>query len=258
MMKIPATYKPLVYGITSFVAIFVFWEASVGLGFANPFFFSRPSAIFQAFLTQTASGELPFNLYISVMEFFIGFGLAAIMGVGAAILAGWFRDVEYALDPFVWFTYSAPLAAFYPLFIAWLGLGLPTVIAMTFLFSVTPIYANTLAGLRNADPDLLRAARSFGATQSDLFLKVALPASVPLLVAGLRLGVGRALTGVIVAELFGATAGIGYSISYYGQKLQTTDMFVSLLVIVLMGVILTQLLAALEAKTQGWRVDPNG
>jgi NitT/TauT family transport system permease protein len=104
----------------------------------------------------------------------------------------------------------------------------------------------------------LRAARSFGATQSDLFLKVALPASVPLLVAGLRLGVGRALTGVIVAELFGATAGVGYSISYYGQQLQTTNMFVSLLVIVLMGVILTQLLAALEAKTQGWRVDPNG
>ena len=108
------------------------------------------------------------------------------------------------------------------------------------------------------DPDLMRAARSFGATQRDLFVNVALPGSVPLLVAGMRLGVGRALTGVIVAELFGATAGIGYSISYYGQQLQTTNMFVSLLVIVLMGVILTQLLAALEAKTQGWRVDPNG
>ena len=255
---VPARWRPLIFGTTSFVAIFAFWEIAVAAGWANSFFFSQPSKIAVAAAAQIANGELPWNLWVSVMEFLAGFGLAAIVGISAAIIAGWFRDVEYVLDPFVWFTYSAPLAAFYPLFVAWLGLGLPTVIAMTFLFSVTPIYANTLAGLRNADPDLLRAARSFGATQSDLFLKVALPASVPLLVAGLRLGVGRALTGVIVAELFGATAGIGYSISYYGQQLQTTNMFVSLLVIVLMGVILTQLLAALEAKTQGWRVDPNG
>ncbi len=256
--KVPAKWRPLVFGFTSFVAIFAFWEFAVAIGWAKPFFFSQPSKIAVAAMTQIASGELPYNLYVSMFEFLAGFGLAAILGVAAAILAGWYRDVEYVLDPFVWFTYSAPLAAFYPLFVAWLGLGLPTVIAMTFLFSVTPIYANTLAGLRNADPDILRAAKSFGATQSDLFLKVALPASVPLLVAGMRLGVGRALTGVIVAELFGATAGIGYSITFYGQHLRTTDMFVSLLVIVLIGVILTQLLAALETRTQKWRVDPNG
>ncbi|MCC2096413.1 MAG: ABC transporter permease [Hyphomicrobiales bacterium] len=255
---VPARWRALIFGATSFVAIFVFWEIAVAAGWANPFFFSQPSKIAVAAAAQIADGELPWNLWVSVLEFLAGFGLAALVGISAAILAGWFRDVEYVLDPFVWFTYSAPLAAFYPLFVAWLGLGLPTVIAMTFLFSVTPIYANTLAGLRNADPDLMRAARSFGATQRDLFVNVALPGSVPLLVAGMRLGVGRALTGVIVAELFGATAGIGYSISYYGQQLQTTNMFVSLLVIVLMGVILTQLLAALEAKTQGWRVDPNG
>lgn len=256
--KVPAHWRPLVFGVTSFAAIFLFWEIAVAIGWANPFFFSQPSQIAAAAVKQITSGELPFNLWVSVGEFVVGFGLAAIIGIGAAILAGWYRDVEYALDPFVWFTYSAPLAAFYPLFVAWLGLGLPTVIAMTFLFSVTPIYANTLAGLRNADPDLVRAAKSFGATQADLFTKVALPGAVPLLVAGLRLGVGRALTGVIVAELFGATAGIGYSITYYGQHLRTTDMFVSLLVIVLIGVILTQALAALESRTQKWRVDPNG
>ncbi|MGE3247243.1 MAG: ABC transporter permease [Beijerinckiaceae bacterium] len=252
-MNVPARLRPLVYGVLSFAAIFAVWELSVAAGWANPFFFSRPSAIVVAAGQQIASGELPYNLYISIFEFCAGFGLAAFAGIAAAVLAGWYRDVEYALDPFVWFTYSAPLAAFYPLFVAWLGLGLPTVIAMTFLFSVTPIYANTLAGLRNADPDLLRAAKSFGATQADLFWKVALPASVPLLVAGLRLGVGRALTGVIVAELFGATAGMGYAISYYGQQLQTTNMFVSLMAIVLIGVVLTQLLAALETRTQKWR-----
>src|SRR5207237_7880500 len=118
--------------------------------------------------------------------------------------------VEYALEPFLWFLYSAPLIAFYPIFVLWFGLGVPTVIAITFLLSVTQITASTLSGIQNVNPGLLRAARSFGATERDLLWKVVLPASVPMVIAVLRLGIGCVLMGVVVGVLFGATAGLGY------------------------------------------------
>jgi NitT/TauT family transport system permease protein len=172
------------------------------------------------------------------------------------MLASWSRTFEYILEPFIWLGYTSPTIAFYPLFVAWLGLGEPTIIAIAFIFAITPLYANTLSGIKNAEQDLIRAARSFGARRSDLFLKVALPGSVPILVAGLRLAIGRALTGVVAGELFGATAGLGYSIAYYGQKLKTTEMMVSLVLVVVLGVILTQLLSLLESATDSWRTGP--
>jgi NitT/TauT family transport system permease protein len=157
------------------------------------------------------------------------------------------------LDPFLWFLYSAPLIAFYPIFVLWFGLGVPTVIALTFLLSIPQIAANTLNGIHNVNPGLIQAARSFGATERDLLWKVVLPASLPAVIAGLRLGVGRALMGVVVGELFGATAGLGYSISYYGALLKTTDMIASLVVVMVLGVLCTQGLSALEARFDSWR-----
>ena len=182
------------------------------------------------------------NYHGDLHSFVLALALADVVGIGLGILAGWFRDVESALEPFIWFKYSAPTVAFYPLFVAWLGYGTPTIVAIAFLFALTPIYANTLSGIKNVDRDLVRAARSFGARPYDIFLRVALPGSVPIIVAGLRLGVGRALDRRGVAELFGANAGLGYSIAYNAQLLKTTKMMVSIVVIVLLGVLLTQAL----------------
>jgi len=113
-----------------------------------------------------------------------------------------------------------------------------------------------MSGIKNVDPGILRAAQSFGARRHDLVWKVILPASVPMVVAGLRLGIGRALMGVVIAELFGATAGLGFSIAYYAGLLQTANMLASLVVIVALGVLCTQALAALEARLDSWRTGP--
>jgi NitT/TauT family transport system permease protein len=229
------------------------WEAVVRWGWVNPFFVSQPSAIAASLSHASRSGELWHNIAVSLREFVIGYGLSVVVGILAGALAGRFRTVEYVLDPFLWFLYSAPLIAFYPIFVLWFGLGVPTVIAMTFLLSLPQIAANTLNGIQNVNPGLIRAARSFGATEGDLLWKIVLPASVPTMIAGLRLSVGRALMGVVVGELFGATAGLGYSISYYGALLKTTDMIASLVVIVGLGVLCTQGLSALEARFDWWR-----
>lgn len=247
--------SPVVLGIASFAVILLVWESVVRLGWVNPFFVSQPSAVAASLSRAARSGELGHNLAVSFREFAIGYGLSVVVGILTGALAGRFRTVEYALDPFLWFLYSAPLIAFYPIFVLWFGLGVPTVIALTFLLSVPQIAASTLNGIQNVNPALIRAARSLGAAEGDLLWKVVLPASVPVIVAGLRLGIGRALMGVVVGELFGATAGLGYSISYYGALLKTTDMIASLVVIVVLGVLCTQGLSALEARFDSWRVD---
>src|SRR5213593_4670179 len=247
---------PVFLGIVSFAVILVVWESAVRLGLVNPFFVSQPSAIAVSLSHAARSGELWHNLAVSLREFAIGYGASVVVGILAGALAGRFRTVEYALDPFLWFLYSAPLIAFYPIFVLWFGLGVPTVIAMTFFLSVTQIATSTLKGIQSVNPGLLRAARSFGATDRDLLWKVVLPATVPMMTAGLRLGVGRALMGVVVGELFGATAGLGFSITYYGALLKTTDMIASLVVIVVLGVLCTQTLSAVEARFDSWRTGP--
>ena len=249
-------HQALLSGLISFAVILLVWQLVVDLGFVMACFLSTPTRMATEFMRQLKTGEIAANLSISLYEFAVGLGLAIAAGGVCGVLASWSRTLEAIFEPFVWFTYSSPTIAFYPMFIAWLGLGAPTIIAIAFLFAVTPIYANTLSGIKNVDQDLTRAALSFGARKTDLFIKIALPGSVPILVAGLRLAVGRALTGVVAAELFGATAGLGFAIAYYGQKLKTTEMMVNLVLIVICGVICTQILSLLEAATDKWRTGP--
>ena len=254
MLQLYRRNEALILGAASLLFIVAAWQFVVAQGWVTAFFISQPSLVADTALAQLRDGTLTANFVATLISFAMALGIATVAGVGLGILAGWFADVEAALEPFIWFKYSAPTIAFYPLFVAWLGYGRPTVVAIGALFALTPIYANTLSGIKNTDRDLVRTANSFGARPLDIFLKVALPGSVPIMVAGLRLGVGRALTGVVLAELFGASAGLGYSIAYHAQLLQTTPMMVSIVIIILLGVILTQALSWLEKKTNSWRV----
>jgi len=244
------------FGVLSFAVIFAVWELAVRAGWLNPFFTSQPSAIAAALVRSGRTGELWQSVRITLAEFAAGFGAAIVIGFSVGVLAGRSRLIAYALDPFIWFIYSAPLIAFYPLFVLWLGLGTRTVVAIAFLLSVTPIVVNTSSGIRQINPTLILAARSFGATSRDLLWKVVLPASVPMIVAGLRLAVGRALTGVVIAELFVPSGGIGSSIAYNAGLLRTTNMLAALMVIVVLGVICTQGLSAIETRFDTWRTGP--
>ena len=247
---------PVLLGVLSFATILITWEVAVRVGWLNPFFTAQPTTIVAALAQDARSGELARSASVSLIEFGAGFGAAIVVGLTLGVLAGWFTTVEYALNPFIWFVYSAPLIAFYPLFVLWLGLGTHTVMAIAFLLSVTPITVNTITGIRQLSPTLLLAARSFGARPHDLLWRVALPASVPMIVAGLRLGVGRALTGVVIAELFVPSGGLGSSIAYNAGLLRTTNMIASLMVIVVIGVVCTQGLSAIEARFSSWRTGP--
>ena len=237
-------------GLVSFVAL---WEFAAAQHWLNPVIVSSPSRIAAAFAGQLASGQYAGDLGVSLTELAVGFALAVVAGVAVGIAMGLNRDVEYALDPFVWFLYSTPLIALYPLLVVWLGFGFVTVVTVAFLLTVVSIVVNTLAGVRAVDPALVRAVRAFGGDRGAVIRKVILPASLPMILAGVRIGVGRTLIGVVLGEMFSANAGLGFRMTVYAARLKTADVFVPLISFVIIGLITTQLVSLLEHRLSAWK-----
>jgi ABC-type nitrate/sulfonate/bicarbonate transport system permease component len=240
-------------GALGFVILLALWEAAARAGLANPVVISSPSRIATAFVRQWSSGDLLTDIGTSAVEFGIGFGMAIIVGVALGLAMGMNRFVEYAIDPFVWFVYASPLIAFYPLLIVWLGFGFATVVAVAFLLSFVSIAVNTLAGVHAVDASHVRAVAAFGGSARDVVFKVVLPASVPHILAGARIGLGRALHGVVLGEMFGSNDGLGFSITRYASQLKTAEVFVPLLTLVVFGVAINQASGLLERRLLAWR-----
>lgn len=237
------------------VGVMVLWQLAALLGLINPFLTSSPELIWRSLVKQATSGVLGHSIATSCVELVVGFGLAAVVGVLAGLLMGRYRYLEYAIEPYVWLLYSAPIVALFPLLVLILGLGSPTVIAIAFLMSVVPVIVNSAQGVRNVDKQLIRTAVSFGAGETALLRKVILPASVPTVMAGLRLGVGRGLVGVVVGEFFAGDGGIGYNISFFAGHLGTTDVLASVFVVIVAGVLLNVLARKLESLADSWRTE---
>jgi NitT/TauT family transport system permease protein len=253
LRRVYLRHEPAVLGVLGLALFGALWEAAGRLGWINPVVLSSPSRLGDALVRQVRSGELLRDLQVTSAEFALGFGVAITLGVAVGVLMGLYQDMEFALDPFVWFLYAAPLVAFYPLVIIWLGFGFWTVVAIAVFLTMIPVTVNTLAGIRSVDPLLVRAVRSFGGSQWDVVTKVLLPASLPLVLAGLRIGIGRALIGVVLGEMFSANAGLGFRMTFYGARLRTTDVLVPMLVIIVFGVLATQLVRLLEMRFARWR-----
>jgi NitT/TauT family transport system permease protein len=243
----------LVLGIVGTLAFLLVWETAARFDLINPVVVSNPSRIAAAFAAQLQSGEIFADLKVTMIEFAAGYGLSLVVGIGLGIAMGLNRLTEYAVDPFVWFLYSSPLIAFYPLIIVWLGFGFATVVTITFLLSFVSVVVNTVAGVQGVDPQLVRAVRAFGGGRLDVIRKAVLPAAVPLIIAGMRIGLGRALHGVVLGEMFSSNAGLGYRITFYAAHLRTADVFVPLVILVVIGLMINQLGNALEARLQAWR-----
>jgi ABC-type nitrate/sulfonate/bicarbonate transport system permease component len=244
-----------VLGAGAVIAFLLFWEASVAFSWANPLFTSSPSRIFAAGYEMFRDGSIYPDLLVSGEEFVLGYGLAVIAGVPLGILMGWYTRLNAVLDPFVNALYATPRIALMPLIIIWFGIDLSAKIAIIFLSTVFPILVNTMTGVRTMERDFVRVARSFGASDGQLFLTVALPSSVPNLLTGLRLGLGHALIGIVVGEMYGASAGVGYMMQVAGATFQTDKVMVGIIIIAGAGMALTQVLKMIEARFDVWRPD---
>jgi NitT/TauT family transport system permease protein len=240
---------------TSAVIIFLTaWEL-VGntLGLINPMFMSAPSLIGKAAVQLFASGEIWNDLRVSGIEFGWGYVLSVIVGVPFGIACGWYKKMAYIFDPFINAMNATPRVALLPLVIIWLGIGILSKVGIIFLGAVFPILINARDGVKTTPYNLLTAARSFGASEWQIFRSVVLPSTVPFIITGLRLGVGRALIGVMVGELYAATAGIGFMITVAGATFQTDKVFVGILIFATTGMFCMELLNRLEVKFDKWR-----
>jgi len=219
----------------------------------NPMFMSAPSLIAQAAYGLFASGEIYNDLYVSGIEFLWGFVLSIVVAIPFGIGVGWYKRMSYCFDPFINAMNATPRVALLPLVIIWLGIGILSKVGIIFLGAVFPMLINARDGVKTTPHNLLTAARSFGASEWQIFRSVVFPSTVPFLLTGLRLGVGRARVGVLVGELYAATAGIGFMITVAGATFQTDKVFVGILIFAITGVVLTVLLDRAERRFDKWR-----
>jgi ABC-type nitrate/sulfonate/bicarbonate transport system permease component len=243
-----------ILGAFSVILFLLVWEL-VGNTFQliNPMFMSAPSLVWKAGLQLFGSGEIWNDLRVSGTELLGGYLLAASFAIPFGIMTGWYKRMSAIFDPFINAMNATPRVALLPLVIIWLGIGILSKVGIIFLGAVFPILINTRDGVKTTPQNLIDAARSFGASEWLTFKTVVLPSTVPFILTGLRLGVGRAIVGVMVGELYAATAGIGFMITVAGATFQTDKVFVGVLVFALTGLFSMELLTRVERRFDKWR-----
>ena len=243
-----------ILGTLSVGIFLIIWELTGNVfQWINPMFMSSPSLIFKAAVEMFRSGEIYHDLYVSGIEFLGGYFLAAAVAIPFGILVGWYKRMSYVFDPFINAMNATPRVALLPLVIIWLGIGILSKVGIIFLGAVFSILINTRDGVKTTPLNLLNAARSFGASEWMVFKTVVVPSTVPFILTGLRLAVGRALVGVLVGELYAATAGIGFMITVAGATFQTDKVFVGVGIFALSGMIGMELLTKIERRFDRWR-----
>lgn len=253
LRDLAARQERLLIGGASAGAFLLAWEGVARSGLVSPIFLSSPTAILAAGTAMWATGELMEHVRVSGAEFALGYLLAVATAVPLGLAIGWYRRLGYALDPFLAALYATPRVALIPLVVLWLGIGLWSKAAVVFLGAFFPICINTVAGVKTVSHVFVRVARSFRASDAHLFRTIVFPSSVPFILAGLRLGIGRGLVGVVVGELYGAAAGLGFLIAMAGATFQTDRVFVGIALIAAFGVACNELLARAEARVERWR-----
>jgi ABC-type nitrate/sulfonate/bicarbonate transport system permease component len=220
----------------------------------KPIFISSPTLVAQsAFRMYFVTGEMWRDLAWSGLGYGLGVAAAIAVGIPLGLAAGWYRRFSYAVEPLLAALNATPQVAFLPLVVIWVGTGLGARVLIIFLLALLPLAINAHAAVRTTDARLVKVAASFGASDWRLFRTIILPSSIPFLLAGLRLAIGRGMIGVVVGEIYGSAAGIGAMISQAGARFQTDKVFVGVLTIVAAGVILVEIVRRIERRVEAWR-----
>ncbi len=228
----------------------IVWEV---VGQTGAFSFLPPvSAVLAAFWTMATTGRLD-ALGVTLQSLAIGYALSVALGVATGVVMARNRLVQYVLDPYIDAFMTIPSSALIPVYLVIFGLGAEARVAVVFMHTYFVIVVNTVAGAKAVDANLVEMARAFGAREGTLLRKVVLPAALPLLVTGLRLGFGRAVRGIINAETILASVGIGQLLIRYGRTFQMENLYSTVLVIVIVAVVGTTAIGFVERSSTRWQ-----
>lgn len=241
---------PLAYRLGSLLVVLGVWEASGP--YIDPIFFTYPSAIAKAFYELTMSGELWHYAKQSIQILIYGMLFAIVVGIALGLVMARFARVDWTLDMYVNALYATPMVALVPLLVLWLGIRIEAKVTVVFLFAFFPILINTYQGVKNVDQGLVEVARSFNTSERRIWIDVLLPSSVPFIAAGIRLAIGRALVGMVIAEFYTAISGLGYMVVRYAHIFQMDKTMVPVILLMTMGVAFSAVLRRIEVRIAPW------
>lgn len=249
----PSTARERLISVASPFAILVIWELLSRFGLLDVRFFSRPSLIAGAFAALTASGELPAHVLVSLLRVLGGFVAGSVPGILVGLTMGLFAPVRAALEPIVLALYPIPKIALLPLIMLVFGPGETFKVVTIGLGCFFLVVVNTMAGVLQIDPIYLDVARNYGAGRRDVYLTVALPGALPMIMAGLKLALGVSLLLIVAAEMIGADSGIGFLIWTSYQVFDLDQMYVGLIVMMFLGALSNFVMNEVEKRVVPWK-----
>ena len=246
----------VVLSVLGLVLFVVAWQIGADTGAIDKLFFSSPAAIAVAGWEEVQNPRFWEDARVSGWELFVGSALALVVSIPLGLLIGWYRRLNYAADPWLNFANALPRAALIPIIVLTAGLGVEMKIVVVFLGGVFTIMVATVEGVRTVERQLLDVARSFRASQRRIFTSLVIPGTLPFIVSGMRIAVGRVLAGVIIAEFYAQTQGVGVMIyKASNQFLQggSDRMMFGILLFTLFGIVLYEVVGYAERYFQRWR-----
>jgi ABC-type nitrate/sulfonate/bicarbonate transport system permease component len=254
-------FEPTILGVGSILLLLLVWELLprlITMQAGTKLFFTVPSQIAATLWEMLATGAIWAPLRVSASAFAIGLAIAILVGLPLGVLLGRSAALNAMFDPFVTAFNATPRLVFLPLVLLWFGLGLWSKVVIVFIGAVFPILINTYEGVRNADSVLINVVRSFGATEWGIARLVVVPNSLPYIVVGLRLAIGRAVLGVVVAEFFGSEDGLGVVMVRAASRFEADVVFAGLIVFAALSLVMTGLVKLLEDRLSRWRPEHVG
>jgi|HubBroStandDraft_4_1064222.scaffolds.fasta_scaffold20716_3 ABC-type nitrate/sulfonate/bicarbonate transport system permease component len=249
-------FEPTILGTGTIVLLLLVWQFLpdfVPMKAGTKLFFTVPSHIAGTLWNMFATGSIWKPLGVSASAFAIGLALAIVAGLPLGVLLGRSATLNAMVDPFITAFNATPRLVFLPLLMLWFGIGIWSKVAVVFLGALFPLLINTYEGVRNADKLLINVVRSFGAGEWDIARLVVVPNSLPFIIVGLRLAIGRAMLGVVVAEFFGSQDGLGVVMVRAASQFKVDIVFSGLIVFAALSLIMTGLVKLLEDRLTRWR-----
>jgi ABC-type nitrate/sulfonate/bicarbonate transport system permease component len=236
-------------------AVLVLWELCSRLAIVSPRYFPAPTTVGGVLADRVAAGDLGAALLVTLTRLAFAFALAAVPAVPLGLLMGIARPVRHFVEPYLAFIFPVPKITLLPFLLIILGVGEPAFVLTGASSAFFQIVISTLAGVQTMDPRLLDVGRNYGAHGLRLFRKVILPAALPAIFTGLRLGLGLALVTLVAVEFIAAKSGLGHLVYRHWQMLSTPEMYAAFALVGALGLVLTRGLRALQARVLTWQED---
>lgn len=241
-----------VWVLISLIIAMVLWQL-ISMTEAGGTVFASPVEVVEKFVKKISDGTLWPHIYYSLFRVICGFSLGFIASIPVAFLMGWYKPVRNLVEPWIQFIRNIPPLAYIPLVIVGAGVGESSKIIVIFIASFLVLVVTILQGVCNVDATLIKAAKILGASDTDIFLKVVIPASTPFILVGARLGLSAALTTLVAAELTGASKGLGMMIQTASGYYDMATVLMGIIIIGIIGISMEKFVKFLEGRLTGWQ-----